>query len=285
MRKTLRYVLCDVFTDRPLQGNALAVFTDARSLDAATMQALARELNLSETTFVLPAEKGGHARVRIFTPLRELPFAGHPTLGTAYVLAAPLQLLELRLELGVGIVPVRFELSGQTVSFGWMKQPPPEVIPFAAGPALLDALGVAGSTVPIVAYDNGVQHVFVGVESAAALAGLRPNLAALAALPVGGVAVFAPSAPGRASRFDVRVFAPAEGIPEDPATGSAAGPLGLHLVRHGLARADEEFVLAQGLEIGRPSSLHVRIGQHGAAPEVEVGGRVVSVARGEFILP
>src|SRR6266516_1005165 len=103
------YVVCDVFTDRPLAGNQLAVFTDARGLDAETMQALAREINFSESTFVLPAESGGHARIRIFTPLAEIPFGGHPTLGAAFVLAGPLQTPELRLETGRGIVPVRLE--------------------------------------------------------------------------------------------------------------------------------------------------------------------------------
>src|SRR5215213_433244 len=104
-----RYVLADVFTDTPLTGNQLAVFTDGRGFDDTTMQDVAREMNLSETVFVLPAEAGGHARIRIFTPVAELPFAGHPTLGSAFVLAQPLQLVEIRIETGAGIVPVRIE--------------------------------------------------------------------------------------------------------------------------------------------------------------------------------
>ena len=112
MALTLRYVVADVFTDTPLTGNQLAVFTDGREVDDATMQNLAREMNLSETVFVLPAEAGGHARIRIFTPVAELPFAGHPTLGSAFVLAQPLQLSEIRLETGAGIVPVRLEREG-----------------------------------------------------------------------------------------------------------------------------------------------------------------------------
>ena len=118
-----RYVVCDVFTDTPLEGNQLAVFTDARGLGGETMQALAREINFSEVTFVLPAEAGGHAKIRIFTPVKEMPFAGHPTLGTAFVLAGPLQLIELRLETGVGIVPVRLEREESRVVFGRMEQP------------------------------------------------------------------------------------------------------------------------------------------------------------------
>src|SRR5882724_5680738 len=120
---TLRYVVADVFTDVPLAGNQLAVFTDGRDADDETMQKLARELNLSETVFVFPAEAGGHARIRIFTPGLELPFAGHPTLGTAFVLAAPLQLEEIRLETLKGIVPVRLEREENRIVFGRMVQP------------------------------------------------------------------------------------------------------------------------------------------------------------------
>src|SRR6266550_1873458 len=123
--QTYRYVVVDVFTDRPLAGNQLAVFTDARGLEDETMQALAKEMNYSESTFVLPAEEGGHARMRIFTPVQELPFAGHPTLGTAFVLGGPLQLQEIRLETRAGIVPVRLERDESRIVFGRMEQPAP----------------------------------------------------------------------------------------------------------------------------------------------------------------
>ena len=125
-----RYVVCDVFTDTPLEGNQLAVFTDARDLPEELLQALARELKFSETVFVYPAEAGGHARMRIFTPAAEIPFAGHPTLGTAFVLGAPLQLGEIRLETGMGIVPVTLEREGARIVFGRMSQPIPSVEPF-----------------------------------------------------------------------------------------------------------------------------------------------------------
>src|SRR5919204_440096 len=127
----LRYVVADVFTDTPLTGNQLAVFTDGRDVDDDTMQKLAKEMNFSETVFVLPAEAGGHARIRIFTPALELPFAGHPVLGSAFVLAAPLQLGEIRLETGSGIVPVTLERDGARIAFGWMSQPIPDWEPFA----------------------------------------------------------------------------------------------------------------------------------------------------------
>lgn len=285
MRKTLRYVLCDVFTNRPLEGNALAVFTDARAIadDSALMQAIAREMNLSETTFVLPAQKGGHARARIFTPAVELPFAGHPTLGTAYVLSSPLQLPLINLELAGGIVPVRFEGAGQTASFGWMSQPLPTVTPFPDAGELLAALGLEGSTLPIEIYDNGIRHVYVGVPTLEALVACKPDLARLARVPVGGCIVYAPRGD---KAWDVRGFHPAEGIAEDPATGSAAGPMGLHLIRHGRAHYGDELTLSQGAQVGRPSTLYVRIAGAAAGPtEIEVGGHVVSVARGEFVLP
>ena len=128
------------------------------------MQALARELNLSETVFVLPSEQGGHAKIRIFTPVRELPFAGHPVLGTAFVLAAPLSCAEIQLETARGPIPVRLDREGARVTFGWMRQPTPTVEPFVEPAALLQALGVPDSKLPIVAYDHGTAHVLVALE-------------------------------------------------------------------------------------------------------------------------
>ena len=138
----LAYVLLDVFTDAPLEGNQLAVFADGRGLDPARMQRLAREMNLSETVFVLPAEAGGDARIKIFTPLSELPFAGHPTLGTAFAVGTALGTAEVRLETGVGIVPVELEREGERVVFGRMQQAIPEWARFEREAELLAALGV-----------------------------------------------------------------------------------------------------------------------------------------------
>src|SRR3989440_1748255 len=157
---TLRYVVADVFTDRPLAGNQLAVFTDGRGVDDATMQALAREMNVSETVFVLPPSDGGHARIRIFTPVAELPFAGHPVLGSAFVLGAPLQLGEIRLETGAGIVPVTLEREGARIVFGWMQQPIPEFEPFAQAEELQELLGVR-SQLPVELYRLGPGHVYL----------------------------------------------------------------------------------------------------------------------------
>ena len=280
--QTYRYVVVDVFTDRPLAGNQLAVFTDARGLEDEAMQALAREVNFSESTFVFPPEEGGHARIRIFTPLVELPFAGHPTLGTAFVLAGPLQTPELRLETARGIVPVRLEREENRLVFGRMEQPIPSVQPYEAEEELLPALGVAGSELPVELYDNGMRHVFVSLRSEEEVAGLRPDLARLELPPDLGINCFA----GSGTRWKTRMFAPGGGVAEDPATGSAAGPLALHLARHGRIAFGDEIEISQGVEIGRPSTLFARVdGSAEAVERVEVGGSAVTVARGEFRLP
>ena len=281
--QTLRYVVVDVFTDRPLTGNQLAVFTDARGLDAETMQALAREINYSESTFVLPAEEGGHAKTRIFTPAQELPFAGHPTLGTAFVLAGPLQLVEIRLETAAGIVPVRLEREENRIVFGRMQQPLPTVRLYEPADDLLGALGLEESELPVEVYDNGVQHVYVALASEDDVAALRPDPNRLAKLDgVVGVNCFA----GSGSRWKTRMFPPTGGVAEDPATGSAAGPLALHLARHGRIGFGDEIEISQGAEIGRPSTLFARVeGTPDRVELVEVGGSAVTVARGEFRLP
>ena len=278
--RTIRYVVCDVFTDQPLAGNQLAVFTDARGLEAELMQALACEMGFSESTFVLPAAAGGHARVRIFTPKVEVPFAGHPTLGTAFVVGESTQLRDVVLETGAGLVPVRLEREGARVVFGWMTQPPPRVDRFEREEELLRALGVTGSELPIECYDNGIAHVYVTLRSRDAVATLRPDLARLAALTSGGVNVFA----GDGDDWKTRMFAPGSGVAEDPATGSAAGPLAWHLARHRRVQLGQTIRIEQGAEIGRPSVLFARTSGTIDAPVIEVGGSAVTVARGEFRL-
>ena len=281
--RTFRYVVADVFTDTPLEGNALAVFTDGRGLDDEEMQRLARELNLSETVFVLPPEIGGHARIRIFTPSVELPFAGHPTLGSAFVLGGPLQVLEIRLETVRGIVPVALERDQGRIVFGRMVQPLPTWKPYGDAEALLAALGLERSELPVEHYDNGAQFVYVGLGSVEELAALRPDVGALLDLSgLLGVYCFA----GEGTQWRSRMFAPGGGVAEDPATGSAAGPLAVHLARHGRIGFGQEIEITQGVEIGRPSTLFARA--YGTAEQlerVEVGGSAVLVARGEFRLP
>jgi trans-2,3-dihydro-3-hydroxyanthranilate isomerase len=277
----LRYVVVDVFTDQPLQGNQLAVFTDARGVDDALMQSLALEIGFSETVFVLPPEGEGTVRVRIFTPRTELPFAGHPLLGTAWVLAAPLQRDLIALETGRGVVPVELDRDDSgAIQFGRMEQPLPGISPYEDEAALLRALGVERSELPVETYDNGPLHTFVLLGSPDEVAGLRPDFAALEALDVqvsciarvGGV------------KWKSRVFAPGFGVAEDAATGSAAGPLACHACRHGLAEWGEWLEIAQGAEMGRPSTLFAlaAAGSDGKITRVSCGGWAVVVARGEF---
>ena len=278
-----RYVVIDVFSDTPLRGNQLAVFADAREIPEELLQRLAREINFSETVFVLPPERGGDARIRIFTPSTEMRFAGHPTLGSAFVLAAPLQLDEIRLETPAAIVPVKLEREGARIVFGRMEQPVPTVEPFREEAALLEALRVERSDLPIEVYDNGMPHVYVALPSEDDVARVKPDFTALVDL-VGDMGVNTFAGSGRS--WKTRMFAPADGVPEDPATGSAAGPLALHLARHGQIGFGDEIEISQGAEIGRPSTLYARAdGSPEAVERVEVGGSAVTVARGEFRLP
>jgi trans-2,3-dihydro-3-hydroxyanthranilate isomerase len=282
--RAFRYVVADVFTDTALAGNPVAVFTDGRELTDEEMQRLARELNLSESVFVLPTDADAHARIRIFTPSAELPFAGHPTLGSAFVLAAPLQTPIVRLETGMGVVPVALEREQDRIVFGRMEQPLPTWEGFADGDALFAALGIEGSGLPVEVYENGPRFVYVALGSEDEVAGLRPDLNALLDLPGGLVGVNCFAGSGR--RWKTRMFAPGSGVAEDPATGSAAGPLAVHLARHGQIGFGEEIEISQGAEIGRPSTLYARAdGSAEQLERVEVGGSAVVVARGEFRLP
>jgi trans-2,3-dihydro-3-hydroxyanthranilate isomerase len=274
-----QYVTVDVFTDAPLEGNAAAVLTDARGIPAARMQRIAREFNLSETVFVLPAQNGGDALVRIFTPSAELPFAGHPVLGTAFVLGEAAGTQTIRLETGAGVIPVELARENGRIVSGRMRQPVPTWEPYEHVGQLLAALGVASSGLPVEAYRNGPRHVYVELASDRAVASLEPDMAALARLPGSGVGCFA----GAGSRWKSRNFAPAIGIPEDPATGSAAGPLAVHLARHGRISFGQEIEISQGAEIGRPSRLYARAnGTADQIDSVEVAGAAVIVARGEL---
>jgi trans-2,3-dihydro-3-hydroxyanthranilate isomerase len=276
----LRYVLADVFTDTPLAGNQLAVFTDGRDLDESTMQAIAREMNLSETVFVLsPTVGDADVRIRIFTPQVELPFAGHPTLGSAFVLGAPLQKIVIRLETGAGVVPVELERDGPRIVFGRMEQPIPSWRPEPNAEAILAAVGLSESGLPVESYDLGPGHVYIEVGSAEEVAALKPDASALERATPLGVNTFA----REGSRWKTRMFAPGAGVFEDPATGSAAGPLAMHLARHGRIAFGEEIEISQGKEIGRPSKLYALVeGEGDRIDRVAVGGSAVTVARGEL---
>jgi trans-2,3-dihydro-3-hydroxyanthranilate isomerase len=277
-----RYTILDVFTDVPLEGNPVAVFDDGSGLSDELMQRTARELNLSETVFLLPPSEPADARVRIFTPSLELPFAGHPILGTAFLVGQRLGASTVRVQTGAGVVPLALRWDEDRVTYGEMEQPIPTVEPFEPAEELLRALGVERSGLPIEAYRNGPLHVYVELPDEAAVAALQPDMGALAVLDGAfGVSCFA----GAGDQFKTRMFGPAVGVPEDPATGSAAGPLALHLARHGRTEYGRQIEIRQGAEIGRPSLLRARVdGDSEHVERIVVGGGAVAVAAGEFRL-
>lgn len=272
-----KYVIADVFARTPLEGNPVAVFLDGSAIPAEMMQRIAREMNLSETTFVLPAERSGDVRVRIFTPVNELPFAGHPTLGTAIVLGELMPGDRILLETIMGVIPVELSRAAGRAVSGRMRQPVPTWEPYRQASELLAALGLERSVLPVEAYRNGPRHVYVGLESVAALSRLDPDLRALAQLPDMAAICFT----GSGSQWRIRMFSPAYGVAEDAATGSAAGPLALHLARHGRIPFGAEIEILQGVEIARPSTMLASVnGSADHVDTVEVAGSAVVVARG-----
>lgn len=272
------YYVVDVFTTRPLEGNQLGVFVDGSPFSDLEMQRLAREMNLAETVFLFPPEDGGNVRARIFTPRTELPFAGHPVLGTAVVAGQALGLRTVRLEVPAGIVPVELERSADQVVFGRMSQPIPVAQPYEHAGQMLAALGLSSSGLPIELYANGPRHVFIKLPSAEAVAALKPDFSALAILGDAANCVA-----GAGAVWKTRMFHPAIGVDEDPATGSAAGPLAIHLARHGEIAFGDEIKINQGEEIGRPSVLFARAsGSAEKVTKVEVGGAARIVARGDY---
>ncbi|MGI4758774.1 MAG: PhzF family phenazine biosynthesis protein [Janthinobacterium lividum] len=296
--RTLDWAQVDVFAERPLEGNMLAIFTDARGLSDTEMQALARETNLSETTFILPGtpeqEQEHGVRVRIFTVEEEFPFAGHPTLGTAAWLWANHPVLrgseEIRLHLSAGTIPVRFRTpaSGEVGVFGEMRQRDPEFGTAVDAGELARACGLTAGDIhsgllPQVV-STGLPFCIVPLASVEALARLRVDAPALARVlhgtPAKMVYAVAKQADGR---WQARM--PFNGS-DDPATGSAAGCAISYLVHHGAVASEEKVVISQGNEVHRPSSLFVRASsQFGSVTDVFVGGRTIPVAEGRFTLP
>jgi len=297
--RRLHYHRVDVFTDRAFGGNPLAVFTNGRGLETETMQAIAKEFNLSETTFVLPPDDPAHDwRVRIFTPGRELPMAGHPTVGTSFVLAREHLIRRdaaettIVLEEGVGPVPVRIEFRDGEPSFAEMSQPLPTF-----GPRLSDARAVAAmlslnpydfdESLPLEVVSCGVPFLYVPLKTLDAARRARPR-ADLFDNALGGVVppevfIFTREVEHEGSTVHSRMFAPGLGVAEDPATGGASGPLGCYLVRYGLVACDTsaEIVSEQGIEMGRPSFIKIRIGRDGERiTAVKVGGTCHFVGEG-----
>jgi trans-2,3-dihydro-3-hydroxyanthranilate isomerase len=303
--RRLHYHLVDVFTDRAFGGNPLAVITNGRGVETETMQAIAKEFNLSETTFVLPPDDPRHDwRVRIFTPGSELPMAGHPTVGTAFVLARehliPRGARESNIifEEGVGPVPVRVEFENGEPSFAEMSQPLPKF-----GPRLTDASAVANmlslnaedvdDTLPLEVVSCGVPFLYVPLRTLDAARRARPRaeLIEQAAERAGispQVFIFTREVESASSTVHSRMFAPGFGITEDPATGAASGPLGCYLVRYGLVPCDPaaEIVSEQGLEMGRPSYIRISIERQGDdITAVRVGGQCHFMGEGFIEIP
>ena len=296
-----RYLHCDVFTDAIFGGNPLAVLPDARGLSDAQMQRIAREFHFSETSFVLPAEKGNTRRVRIFTPSIEVPFAGHPNVGTAFALAVSGELGPLPgartvvFEEKAGLVPVTIERRAGGAIFCELSAPerlsvgksvPPEALAAAVS---LDVRDVAtGIHVP-TAFSVGLPFLFAELASRDALARARSDPAGVDALAAAGVPVDVHLYVRSGDEFDLRtrMFAPKDGVPEDPATGSANVALAAALA-HLDAKTDGSFRfrIAQGVEMGRPSVLEARVEKRGGAvTEAKIGGTSVLVAEGTMEVP
>ena len=286
------WVQVDVFTSRPLEGNALAVFTDARGLSDVEMQAIARETNLSETTFVLPepaAPPGRPVRVRIFTVGEEVPFAGHPTLGTAFVLREASRAREIVLALGVGDVPVTFE-EREEGAYGEMRQRDPVFGAVHGAADVARALGITPADLdpcaPVQTVSTGLPFAIVPIRSLALLRGLRVDWHRAEAYLAGTEARFfylvCRETLDPAAALHARMLFYGG---EDPATGSAAGCCAAWVVRHGLAGPGERVIIEQGIEARRPSRLFVRAGgERDRVSDVRVGGHAVVVSRGELTL-
>jgi trans-2,3-dihydro-3-hydroxyanthranilate isomerase len=294
------FVQVDVFTDRIFGGNQLAVFLEPEGLSDAEMQAIALEMNLAETTFVFPPTRADcAARVRIFTPARELPFAGHPTVGTAWVLATRGRLAgrSTSLEEGIGPVPVRVEGELSAPTMVWMTHRDAQFgAPVPERAALAAALGLAESDLlpdrPILTGSTGVPFLFIALRSPIAVDAAVPDLAAVARASTDerlGVFLFAPDPERGPGRVYSRMFAgDTAGIPEDAATGSASGPLGAYVAEHGMVELPDpiEIVSLQGNKMGRPSLIHIRLQLVGGrATSIQVGGAVVPVLDGVLTLP
>jgi trans-2,3-dihydro-3-hydroxyanthranilate isomerase len=301
----LDYLQLDVFTSRRFEGNQLAVFLDARTLDARTMQTIAREMNFSESTFVLPAERGDtDVRMRIFTPGVELPMAGHPTIGTTFALAHTGAITAARghFVFGLGVGPTRVELQwrNDALSFAWMDQRLPDVRePLASIDRLARAVGLnpaahTSTGLPVQEISCGVPYILLPLATRADVDAAIPDLNALREIKSAfgnehtGIYVFSTERHEADVTAYSRMFAYGLGIPEDPATGSACGPLGSYLVQHGIVTgaAAAKMVSWQGVAMGRPSRIHIAIatGDDGAVTRVQVGGQAVVVAKGKLTL-
>ena len=299
--RRLHYHKVDVFTDRAFGGNPLSVFINGRGISGELMQILAKELNLSEATFVLPPQNPANDyHIRIFTPGRELPLAGHPTVGTSFILARE-NMIERQdnpttivLEEGVGDIPVSIEFDGDQPGMIWMTQPKPQFGKQATDEerrAVADML-----TLPIEALDDrypvqvvssGVPFLYVPVRDLASIKQIRVRLdvseRVTPGFGTGDIFVFTQEVEAGGSTVHSRMFAHELSVWEDPATGAASGPLGAYLVRYGIASDPARIVSEQGLEMGRPSFVHIQIDTVGDdIVSTRVGGRCHYMGEGFF---
>lgn len=303
--RSYRYLHYDVFTARIFGGNQLAVFLDGRGLGDDQMQAMAKEMNFSESTFVLPAEDDEtDVRVRIFTPVTELPMAGHPTIGTAFALARAGVIAagtdRVRFRLGVGPTPVDLTWGADGLSFAWMTQPRPhfgpelDVLAEAAAALRLPPEALTATSLPVQIVSCGVPYLMVplrsrfDVDAAVVDSGAYERLAHLANLDHEALYVFSlGTGPNDSATVYTRMFGPGVGITEDPATGSAAGPLGCYLLAHGVLDSAKAATIMnlQGVRMGRPSVIHTAItGSATAITSVRVGGEAVLAGEGTLYL-
>lgn len=301
---TLRYLHYDVFTSRPFEGNQLAVFPDAAGLDTATMQRLTNEMNFAESTFLLPAETSGtDIRMRIFTPAREMPMAGHPTVGTTFALAdlgvIPRGRSRWVFGLNIGPIPVALDWTGDGLQAAWMDQGTPTFKrPIVAPEAVVDAIHAdrtawAATGLPVEEASCGAAFFYVPLATRAAVdaceadgGAMKRIVSAYGASHVGVFVFSAEPGPDGATVYS-RMFAPEAGVVEDPATGGASGPLAGYLVRHGVVTpqaAAAGLVSAQGVKLGRPSRVHMRAEATSPADitRVHVGGSAVAVGEGQL---
>jgi trans-2,3-dihydro-3-hydroxyanthranilate isomerase len=298
--RSYRYLHLDVFTDHLFGGNPLAVFLDARGIPAETMQAIAKEMNFSESTFILPAERPDTGvRMRIFTPGEELPTAGHPTIGSAFALARSGVIgpdcERFVFGLGIGPTPVALTWRDGELSFAWMTQPNPTFgSPILDTAAVAASLGIPSASVtstglPVQVVSCGVPFLFVPLATRRDVDSAVVNRAALHALyksarfEAHGVFVFSHEQDRADATVYSRMFAPDIGVAEDPATGIASGPLGCYLVRHGVVSPEQagKMLSLQGVKMGRPSHVHISIDLTGAdISGVRVGGEAVIAGEG-----
>ncbi len=289
----LEFYLVDVFAEKPLAGNQLAVFLDGGSLSGRTMQAIAREMHFSETTFVLsdqPRDTGYD--VRIFTPEEEVPFAGHPTLGTAFVIQQAIirkRIPKIILNLKVGPIPVDFLYRQGRPDILWMEQNPPKFGKTFEPAAIARALGLSRTDLdprfPVREVSTGLPFVIAPLKTLNAIKKIEVNrtgfLKVLKGAEARCILVFCPQTYSKQNDLNVRMFAPLYGIPEDPATGSANGCLAGYLVKHHyFAKPGIDIRVEQGYEIERPSILYLRARQEAGHIRVRVGGKVFMVSRG-----